>query len=342
MPPKRRGAAATRSTTKSASPASSASASASGRSSPSAASTSKSSIAPADTSDEEEASAPPTPKPEHAYSNSIDASASAGAVNKKTGQIHPIYLVFFLTLEPLASLLGFWAAYFAPAYYLRETRSVPSTSPFPATSASGSNADSAKSWTLSGLLGNNAGALDAAVDSDAPWSFGTGAGARSGAVAGMWAANADVPVNVLVVLGQLANLYVLFGVLEAFVLRAASSQRIPLPLPSVLSRGKRVGSPERAAIARSGAHGAKERVVQVLRGVLGLGEGTVYDLQVWRVFLAGLLLADLGHLASLWRLGWGVYWRVWGWNGMAVGNVGFVYVGAALRVGFLTRLGVKE
>ena len=152
-------------------------------------------------------------------------------------------------------------------------------------------------------MGNNAGALDAAVASDAPWS--AGAATNNAAKNGMWSANGDVPMNVLVVLRQLANLYVLFGVLEVFVLRAASSQRMRLPLPAILARGKRVGSPEKAAIARSGAHGASERVLRVLRGVLGFEEGTVYDLRVWRAFLGGLLLADLGHLVSLARLGWG-------------------------------------
>lgn len=64
------------------------------------------------------------------------------------------------------------------------------------------------------------------------------------------------------------------------------------------------------------------------------------DVKVWRVFLFGLLLADLGHLASVQGLmGWGVYWRVWEWNSMYWGNLGFVYVGAAMRSCFLMGVG---
>ncbi|KAM0719782.1 hypothetical protein Q7P37_003915 [Cladosporium fusiforme] len=63
------------------------------------------------------------------------------------------------------------------------------------------------------------------------------------------------------------------------------------------------------------------------------------DLRVWSVFLLGLLLADFGHLASVAPVGWEVYYRFWDWNSMYWGNLGFVYVGAAMRSCFLLRIG---
>lgn len=63
------------------------------------------------------------------------------------------------------------------------------------------------------------------------------------------------------------------------------------------------------------------------------------DLRVWRVFLLGLLIADFGHLASVAPVGVEVYWRVWEWNSMYWGNLGFVYVGAAMRTCFLLGVG---
>jgi hypothetical protein len=66
------------------------------------------------------------------------------------------------------------------------------------------------------------------------------------------------------------------------------------------------------------------------------------DVQVWKVFLFGLLLADFGHLASVTLSGvhgWEVYYRFWEWNSMYWGNLGFVYVGAAMRSSFLLGIG---
>ena len=64
------------------------------------------------------------------------------------------------------------------------------------------------------------------------------------------------------------------------------------------------------------------------------------DVRVWRVFLFGLLLADFGHLASVAGvMGWEVYYRFWEWNSMYWGNLGFVYVGAAMRSCFLLGVG---
>ena len=88
-----------------------------------------------------------------------------------------------------------------------------------------------------------------------------------------------------IVLYQLANLYFVFALNEALVLRATS------------------------------------------------------DVRVWKVFLFGLLLADFGHLASVAGVGLEVYYRFWTWNSMYWGNLGFVYVGAAMRSCFLMSVG---
>lgn len=64
------------------------------------------------------------------------------------------------------------------------------------------------------------------------------------------------------------------------------------------------------------------------------------NLRVWRVFLFGLLLADFGHIYSVKDVGLDVYWQFWDWNSMYWGNLGFVYVGAATRIAFLTGVGV--
>lgn len=65
------------------------------------------------------------------------------------------------------------------------------------------------------------------------------------------------------------------------------------------------------------------------------------DLRVWKPFLLGLLIADLGHLYSVRQVGASVYWAFWHWNAMDWGNVGFVYLLAASRVLFLARVGFR-
>ncbi|ESZ91158.1 hypothetical protein SBOR_8457 [Sclerotinia borealis F-4128] len=97
----------------------------------------------------------------------------------------------------------------------------------------------------------------------------------------------SIPLSTNIVLTQLANLYLLFAINEALVLRATS------------------------------------------------------DLRVWKTVLFGLLLADLGHLYSVRGLGWEIYWNVMVWNKMAWGNVGFVYIGAAMRLAFLRGWGLN-
>jgi hypothetical protein len=65
------------------------------------------------------------------------------------------------------------------------------------------------------------------------------------------------------------------------------------------------------------------------------------DLRVWRTVLLGCLIADFGHLYSVRELGLEVYWRFWEWNSMDFGNIGFVYLGASLRIAFLLGIGLK-
>lgn len=66
------------------------------------------------------------------------------------------------------------------------------------------------------------------------------------------------------------------------------------------------------------------------------------SLRTWRRLLFGLLVADLGHLLSMAPLGLEVFWKVWEWNAMTFGSVGFVYLGASLRIAFLAGLGVRS
>lgn len=90
-----------------------------------------------------------------------------------------------------------------------------------------------------------------------------------------------------IVLSQLANMYLVFALNEALVLRATQSR------------------------------------------------------DVWNIFLLGLLIADFGHIYSVKPIGLEVYWEFWHWNSIYWGNLGFVYVGATLRMCFLTGLGLS-
>lgn len=60
---------------------------------------------------------------------------------------------------------------------------------------------------------------------------------------------------------------------------------------------------------------------------------------VWNTLIAILLLADVGHLYSVRLVGHDVYWRFWGWNAMAWGNVGCVYFLAMTRICMLLGVG---
>ena len=63
------------------------------------------------------------------------------------------------------------------------------------------------------------------------------------------------------------------------------------------------------------------------------------DVKVWRTFILGLLIADLGHLYSVRLVGGWVYWQFWEWNPIDWGNVGFVYFLALTRVLLLAGVG---
>ncbi|KAF8166016.1 hypothetical protein B0H34DRAFT_259864 [Crassisporium funariophilum] len=65
------------------------------------------------------------------------------------------------------------------------------------------------------------------------------------------------------------------------------------------------------------------------------------SLKTWRRLLMGLLVADFGHLITMSAVGSGVFWRVWEWNAMVWGSVGFVYVGATMRMCFLAGVGLQ-
>jgi hypothetical protein len=64
------------------------------------------------------------------------------------------------------------------------------------------------------------------------------------------------------------------------------------------------------------------------------------SLRTWRTLLFGLLLADFGHLATMLPVAMEkglmeVFLNCWTWNAMEWGSVGFVYVGATMRISFL-------
>jgi hypothetical protein len=139
------------------------------------------------------------------------------------------YTAFFLTIEPISTLVGAYFAYFQPVYYLHLTHA----------SSAPSNASS-------------------------------------------------IPLSTSIVMQQLANLYMLLAVNEALILR------------------------------------------------------TTYDLKVWRIFLLGLLIADVGHIWTVREaMGWAGYWQVWTWNAIDWGNLGFVYLAATMRICFLAGVGLK-
>ena len=60
----------------------------------------------------------------------------------------------------------------------------------------------------------------------------------------------------------------------------------------------------------------------------------------WKRLLLCLLIADFGHLATMIPAGLEIFWNVWKWNAMAWGSVGFVYMGASMRIAFLSGVGL--
>ncbi|KAH8205779.1 hypothetical protein TruAng_000055 [Truncatella angustata] len=94
------------------------------------------------------------------------------------------------------------------------------------------------------------------------------------------------PIGTSIIMSQLANLYLLFALNEALVLRSTG------------------------------------------------------DLKVWKTVLFVLLVADFGHLYSVSAVGSRVYWDVTSWNAIDWGNVPFVYLGASMRIAFLSGIGL--
>jgi hypothetical protein len=66
------------------------------------------------------------------------------------------------------------------------------------------------------------------------------------------------------------------------------------------------------------------------------------SLKTWRRLLFALLVADFGHLATMIPAGTEIFWNVSKWNAMAWGSVGFVYLGASLRLCFLAGVGLER
>lgn len=66
------------------------------------------------------------------------------------------------------------------------------------------------------------------------------------------------------------------------------------------------------------------------------------NIKTWKCLLFGLLVADFGHLLTLAPLGVDVYWKVWDWNAMMWGSIGFVYLGATTRISFLLGFGLGD
>jgi hypothetical protein len=67
-----------------------------------------------------------------------------------------------------------------------------------------------------------------------------------------------------------------------------------------------------------------------------------HHVPAWRALLTAMLIADFGHLLAAWRLGMWQYWSLSQWGWMELGGIGFVYVGAATRIMFLSGVGVKS
>ncbi|RYP16147.1 hypothetical protein DL767_010225 [Monosporascus sp. MG133] len=99
-------------------------------------------------------------------------------------------------------------------------------------------------------------------------------------------ASSRLPLGTSIVMSQLANMYLLFALNEALVLRSTG------------------------------------------------------DLKVWKTVLFVLLVADFGHLYSVSGLGPNIYWNISQWNPIDWGNLAFVYLGASMRIAFLTGVGV--
>ncbi|KLO06585.1 hypothetical protein SCHPADRAFT_686252 [Schizopora paradoxa] len=66
------------------------------------------------------------------------------------------------------------------------------------------------------------------------------------------------------------------------------------------------------------------------------------SVRTWKRLLFCLLVADFGHLATNLPLGLPLFWQIQEWNAMTWGSIGFVYVGAAMRLSYLFGLGLTS
>jgi hypothetical protein len=66
------------------------------------------------------------------------------------------------------------------------------------------------------------------------------------------------------------------------------------------------------------------------------------DIRVWKTLLFGLLIADFGHLFTVYPLGVPIYYQFWVWNAIDWGNIAFVYLGAMMRISFLSGVGLRS
>ncbi|KAI0782629.1 hypothetical protein C8Q75DRAFT_786916 [Abortiporus biennis] len=71
------------------------------------------------------------------------------------------------------------------------------------------------------------------------------------------------------------------------------------------------------------------------------------SIKTWKRLLFVLLVADFGHLATMWPMAIQrglsqVYLDVLSWNIDMWGNVGFVYIGATMRICFLLGIGLQK
>lgn len=67
------------------------------------------------------------------------------------------------------------------------------------------------------------------------------------------------------------------------------------------------------------------------------------DIRVWKTVLFCLLIGDVGHLYTARELGVDIYWSpMTRWNAIDWGNIGFVYLGAAMRIAFLADVGLYK
>lgn len=155
---------------------------------------------------------------------SKQAAGAAASAAGMSGFTLPLpYRLFFLLIEPIATLAGAYYAFFDQRTYLDLTHASSAPSP--------------------------------------------------------------IPLGTSIAMSQLANMYFAFALSEALVLRSTS------------------------------------------------------DLRVWKAVLFCLLVADFGHLYTVRELGLQIYWSVSEWNAIDWGNIGFVYLGASMRIAFLTGVG---